>query len=160
MAENLPPPDFGPLQAFIVRAKARAYVGEGAKTAPSQQGSHDHAHAEPKFAYRDSYVGGTDFLGQEIVTFEGEPVWAMNYYGRILRADLYDGARAARVIRASLAKLYASGRFLGPSREETDDGIYLDSNDGDFRNFHGRESIELAGVVVYELVYHGGLVKR
>ena len=40
------------------------------------------------FAYLDSYFGGTDFIGQEVVYFEGQPTWAMNYYGYIVRAFL------------------------------------------------------------------------
>lgn len=83
----------------------------------------------------------------------------MNYYGKILRADLYDGARAGRVIQESLGKLYRTGHFLGASVNETSDGKYFDSNEGDVSSFLGYEWIELNGEKVYDLHYHGGVIK-
>ncbi|MDY6877670.1 MAG: DUF5680 domain-containing protein [Chloroflexota bacterium] len=37
---------------------------------------------------------------------------------------------------------------------------YVDTNDGDVASFVGREWITRHGVEVYEIVYHGGLVKE
>lgn len=67
------------LERFIVRAKLATYVGGGPKAASSRTGSHDLVFDESKWSYRDSYFGGTDFLGQETVWLAGEPAWAMNY---------------------------------------------------------------------------------
>jgi hypothetical protein len=75
------------LEAFIVRAKAATYVGDGAPRPPCRIGAHDIRYEDGGWAYLDSYFGGTDFLGQEVVWQTGTPVWAMNYYGRILRPD-------------------------------------------------------------------------
>ncbi len=73
---------------FIVRAKAAAYVGQGPKSLSYRPGSHDLQFHDGDFSYLDSYFGGTDFIGQEVVYFRGKPVWAMNYYGRILEPAL------------------------------------------------------------------------
>jgi hypothetical protein len=78
------------LEAFVVRAKSATYVGSGLRAQPSRLGSHDLTFASDQWRYRDSYFGGTDFLGQEAVWFRDEPVWAENYYGYILRPDLID----------------------------------------------------------------------
>jgi hypothetical protein len=91
------------LDAFIVRAKAVTYVGGGVKVAPSRPGSHDLTFAGGDWSYRDSYFGGTDFLGQETVWLKGEPVWAMNYYGYILRPELIDAVRAGSTIKAAFS---------------------------------------------------------
>ncbi|MCB8976325.1 MAG: hypothetical protein H6657_02745 [Ardenticatenaceae bacterium] len=147
------------LHDFIVRAKAYAYVGNGSASLAYRPGSHDIQYHETNFAYIDSYFGGTDFLGQEVVYFHGTPVWAMNYYGKILRPDLYSGAQAGQVIKESLSLLYQDGRFLGPFTHETANGIYFDTNDGDVFSFTGYEWIELDREKVYDLHYHGGLVK-
>lgn len=147
------------LHQFIVNAKAATYVGSGEKSLSYRPGSHDlQFHAAP-FSYLDSYFGGTDFIGQEVVYFEGEPVWTMNYYGYILRNDQISGAQAGQVIKASLTQLYAEDRFLGGFTFPGGDFVYTDTNEGDFTHFTGKEFITKGDLTVYELVYHGGLVK-
>ena len=147
------------LHAFIIRAKAATYVGSGAHSTSSRPGSHDLQHSEGDWLYIDSYFGGTDFIGEEAVFFEGKPVWAMNYYGYILRPELISAAQAGQMIKTSLTRMYAEGRFLGGFRHNEGDLTYIDTSQGDFSHFHGREWIERTGVKAYELVYHGGLIK-
>jgi hypothetical protein len=112
------------------------------------------------FGYLDSYFGGTDFLGQEVVYFEGRPVWVMNYYGRVLEPALISAAEAGQIIQESLSKMYQEGRFLGGFQHSTLDSTYTDANEGDVSSFKGREWITRKDVKVYELLYHGGLVKE
>lgn len=147
------------LHAFIVRAKAATYVGGGARALSHRPGAHDLEFHDPPFAYLDSYFGGADFIGEEVVYREELPVWAMNYYGRILEPARLTAAEAGRIIKESLSKMYGEGRFLGGFRHRTDGGTYIDTNEGDFASFTGREWIERDGATVYELVYHGGLIK-
>lgn len=98
------------LDSFIVEAKAATYVG-GGRTAPAcRTGSHDVAYRRGPWRYLDSYFGGTDFAGQEVVWLSDEPVWAMNYFGRIVEHSLIDGERAGIVIKAALSKMYADHR--------------------------------------------------
>ena len=152
--------DISELQAFIVRAKANTYVGGGQKSQANRPLSHDLQFQESPFSYLDSYFGGTDFLGQEVVYFDGKPVWAMNYYGRILIPELIDGQTTGRIIMESLSKLYQEGRFLGGFDNETSLGIYFDTNEGDVSSFTGLEWISVQNQKVYELLYHGGLIKE
>ena len=148
------------LNAFIVRAKAATYVGGGAKSASCRPGSHDLQFREGPFTYLDSYFGGSDFLGEEVVYVEGKPVWAMNYYGRILEPSLITAEKAGQMIQVSLSKMYAQGRFLGGFEHFAGGLTYVDTSEGDVTSFTGREWIDRAGRRVYELVYHGGLVKE
>ncbi|MGB8213780.1 MAG: DUF5680 domain-containing protein [Anaerolineales bacterium] len=145
---------------FILRAKAATYVGGGQPSPACRPGSHDLQFASGDWAYLDSYFGGRDFIGEEVVFHQGKPVWAMNYYGRILQADLITPAQAGQVIQASLSKLYAEGRFLGGFVHTYAGFTYTDTNEGEADSFHGREFIAHAGVCVYELLYHGGLIKN
>jgi Domain of unknown function (DUF5680) len=147
------------LNAFIVKAKRATYVGSGEKAHPSRLGSHDLAFHQGDWSYRDSYFGGTDFLGQEAVWLKGEPVWAMSYYGYILRPDLFDGERAGQTIKSALAAMYNEGRFLGGFEWEGPHGRYVDRSEGDVAHFRGRETILVQGVEAYALDYFGGLVK-
>ena len=105
--------DIEQLEKVIVAAKRACYVGGGDKSASSRQGSHDLVWSEGPWSYRDSYFGGTDFLGQEVIWFGAEPAWAMNYHDFIRRPDLIDAQRAGETIKAALTAMYEEGRSLG-----------------------------------------------
>ena len=150
--------DLAAMEEFIVRAKAATYQGDGFTLLPYRLDSHDFQFLDGDWAYHDSYVGLTDFSGQEVVYFRRRAIWAMSYYGRILLPEVITGVEAGRVIRSSLSALYHEGRFLGGFRHFSEPYLYLDTNSGDVTWFQGRESIEAAGKVAYELVYHGGLI--
>lgn len=150
------------LNDIVVAAKAATYVGGGVKAEASRPGSHDLAWSEGHWRYLDSYFGGTDFIGQEVVWFKEEPVWAMTYYGYIALPDLIDGQRAGATIKAALSAMYAmyaEGRFLGGYQWAGAHGTYIDRSTGDVSHFHGREVILVEGREAYALDYFGGLVK-
>jgi hypothetical protein len=148
------------LRDFIVQAKRAYYVGSGKPAEPSRLGSHDLTFESGDWSYRDSYVGGTDFLGQETVWHRGRPVWAMSYYGYIMRPDLIDAQRAGETIKAALSAMYAEGRFLGGFEWTGPNGQYVDASEGEFGHFRGREVILVGGVDAYALEYFGGMVKE
>jgi hypothetical protein len=152
--------DLATLNTFIVAAKRDTYVGNGSRAASTRPGSHDIVFSDGSLSYRDSYFGGTDFLGQEVVWRGEEPIWAMNYYGYILRPDLIDSARAGWTIKAALSAMYDEGRFLGGFDWCGQHGAYQDRSTGDAAHFSGRETISVSGAVAYALDYFGGLVKQ
>ena len=151
--------DLAALEDFVVRAKAATYAGDGFTLLPYRLESHDFQFVDGDWAYHDSYVGATDFAGQEVVYRARKAVWAMSYFGRILLPSVISGVEAGRVIKASLSALYHEGRFLGGFRHVNAPYIYIDANEGDVTWFEGREAIETDGKVAYELVYHGGLIR-
>jgi hypothetical protein len=134
-------------------------VGSGQKLLPYRLGSHDLQFTEGDWAYHDRYLGESDFIGEEIVYYQRQVVWGMNYFGVILQPDRISSAQAGQVIKVSLTRLYQEGHFLGGFEYTVDELRYVDTSEGDFQLFHGREWIEQAGQIVYELRYHGGLVK-
>lgn len=147
------------LNKVVVRAKAATYVGGGPKAKASRTGSHDLGWSEGEWRYLDSYFGGTDFLGQEVLWRGAEPIWAMNYYGYVLRGDLIDAERAGATIKAALSALYEEGRFLGGFSWEGPHGRYVDRSEGSVGQFRGREVILVGEAEAYALDYFGGLVK-
>ncbi|MBN2387141.1 MAG: hypothetical protein JXB85_08975 [Anaerolineales bacterium] len=147
------------LEAFIVRAKAATYVGDGAPAPACRPGSHDLRFTDGEWSYLDSYFGGRDFIGEEVVFHNGRPVWAMNYYGYILDPELITPSQTGQVIKASLSQMYIEGRFLGGFEYLHAGFVYTDGNEGDVTRFHGRETIRKNSELAYELVYHGGLIK-
>jgi hypothetical protein len=148
------------LTAFIVRAKRTTYVGSGQKLLPYRLGSHDLQYFEGEWAYHDTYLGESDFIGEESVYHHGKVVWAMNYFGRILKPDKITSAQAGKMIKQSLTRMYAEDRFLGGFEHTEGDLHYVDTNEGDIRFFTGKEWIDQSGEIVYELVYHGGLIRE
>ncbi len=147
------------LHNFIVRAKQATYVGSGQHLLPYRLGSHDLQFFDGDWAYHDSYLGESDFIGQEMVYFQRQVVWGMNYFGYILQPERITSAQAGHVIKVSLSRLYQEGRFLDGFEHMVDDFHYVDTNEGDFKLFHGKEWITHQGQVVYELLYHGGLIR-
>jgi hypothetical protein len=94
------------------------------------------------------------------VYFDDKPVWAMNYYGYILRSDLISAAQAGQMIKASLSRMYKEGRFLGGFEHTENNFTYVDTSEGNADHFHGREFIRCGQDIAYELVYHGGLIRE
>ncbi len=148
------------LEAFIVRAKAATYAGDGAAVVSNRLASHDLEFAEGELLYHDCYFGGTDFVGEEVVYWQGRPIWAENYFGRITDNAALTAEQAGRVIKASLSAMYAEGRFLGGFAFEHEEFRYSDGSDGTLAWFHGREVISREGREVYELLYNGGLIRE
>jgi len=147
------------LHRFIVNAKAACYVGGGQPVPSCRADSHDLAYAEGDWNYLDSYFGGRDFIGEEVVFFKARSIWAMNYYGYILLPDLITPSQAGHMIKASLSRMYLENRFLGGFTFTEGDLVYQDASAGDLCHFTGRETITCAGQLAYELTYHGGLIK-
>ncbi|NJL23888.1 MAG: hypothetical protein HC902_01000 [Calothrix sp. SM1_5_4] len=84
------------LEQFIVKAKENGWVSAqpgGKKISPSRTGSLDVTFEEGDFFYQDSFVGLTDFCGQEHVCFQGEEeislegivVYRLRYFGGLVR---------------------------------------------------------------------------
>lgn len=146
------------LTDFILQAKAATYVGNGNKSISCRVGSHDLKFQKGSFCYHDSYFGGTDFIGQEIVYLRDEPIWAMNYFGKSLLKNSITAAEIGQIIKTSLSRMYEEKRFLGGFEFSIKDDTYYDTNEGNVEFFTGKEWITRKSNKVYELLYHGGLV--
>jgi Domain of unknown function (DUF5680) len=152
--------DIEQLARFIITAKIATYVASGAPAAPSRAGSHDLTFDAAPFLYRDSYFGGTDFLGQEVVWYNGVPVWVMNYYGYIVRPDLITPTEAGTTLKAALSQPLAQGRLLDNLQWSGPHGDYEIVSEGTVGHFSGVETIRVKGQLAYQLDYHGGLVRE
>ena len=152
------------LEQFILNAKANGWVGAlkgGKKIEATRKGSYDITYDEGDFHYHDSFVGFSDFCGQEHVTCINEPVWSMVYYGYILEPAKFTADEAVGVLLKALPKMYQDERrFLGGFRFVDGPYDYRDMNFGDYKRFNGIEKIYKDDELVYELIYCGGTVKK
>lgn len=154
------PIDTKELADFLNEANKNTYANKDAsKVAPSRLKSEDYHFEKGDLIYHDTYFGGRDFIGEEIVYKNQKPVWGANYFGFILadnvsEKDVYD------FLRQALMRDYDDIiPVRGPRNFSADGKKYNFVVDGDLTNFSGKEEISFGGKVVYRCVVHGGFIR-
>jgi len=143
------------LAKFLVEAKQNTYAGKAPEEEKSMRlGSHDYLYSKGNFLYIDSYVGGESFAGEEVVYYENNPIWAMNYTGRTL-SDLFSGD----FLREALLHVTEATPFRGPNIYRKDRYVYHNKVSGELSWFHGKEEIYCEDILVFECIYHGGKIR-
>lgn len=155
------------LIGFLIYAKKNTYAsGDASKTASSRLGSKDYQYEEiiegEKMIYHDTYFGGTNFIGEEVV-YRGEntPKWAMNYYGTTLDESLSEEVMD-NVLRPALSKVGEDNTVLplrGPSKYQNGEYLYTFSSTGTMEQFIGTEKIYKNDKLIFKLECHGGLIE-
>ena len=148
------------LEQFLNEANKSTYANKDASKAISTRlKSEDYHFEKGNLIYHDTYFGGKDFIGGEIVYENNVPVWGMNYYGYVLESsenekDVYDFLRKALmqeysdIIPVRGAKKYTEGEWE-----------YKNIPDGTLERFFGVEQIYRNGKLVYCADYHGGFIQ-
>src|SRR5690348_11014576 len=95
--------------AFLLAAKRVPQVAQGDDaTVPALlPGAPQLEYRDGAFLYRDGYIGGAYFVGQETVYYEDVPIWAMSYAGGVaptITADVEIAAIYA-FLRAALLQV-------------------------------------------------------
>lgn len=145
--------DVNELADFLVIAKQNTYAGKGFESESSRPLSHDFKYENGKYLYIDTYIGGEHFSGEEAVWFEGNPIYAMNYSGRVLK-ETFNGD----FLKAALKNVPKEKPFRGPEFFQDGNSIFKCSVKGDIDWYQGYESIEVDNELVYECFFHGGKV--
>ncbi len=140
--------------SFLIRAKRATYAAGVETGQSSRPGSHDLPYQEGDWYYLDSYLGGLSFIGEEAVWNQGRPVWGMNYYGWMLSGGIPEGF--SQFLKDALLCVPEDAPFRGPSEMVSGPYRYACQWQGGVANFSGSEWIELEGVKIYELRFHGG----
>jgi Domain of unknown function (DUF5680) len=138
---------------FLIQAKKKTYASSQGKVDSSRPNSYDLRYDEDTLTYIDSYLGTHLFSGEEAIWDNGNPVWAMNYSGRVLSEDF-----SSKFLKASLCNPTASYPYRGQPIFKEGDYTYTMDVHGDFEWFIGRELIFFQEKLVYELNFHGGKV--
>lgn len=152
------------LEEFLILAKKSTYAdaSSNSKSESSRVGSKDYEFKSNGLTYHDTYFGGTNFMGEEVVyNEENIPIWGMNYYGVTLDDTLSEEAMD-KVLRPALSQVGNDNNVLpvrGPSNYANDDYKYIFNCSGDINNFIGIEEIYKSDELIYRLNCHGGLIK-
>lgn len=112
--------------------------------------------------YHNTYFGGTDFIGEEVVYDEHKtPIWTMNYHGVTLNENLSEEA-VDNALRPALMKVGVDDILPLRDPKEFNNGKYKYTFEvtGDLDNFECEESIVKNEEKVYCLKCHGGRIRR
>jgi len=136
---------------FLCTAKKQTYAGKGPEKDPSRPGSRDLEYREGCYSYLDSYVGGEQFQGQEVLYAHNQPIWSMVYSGRVL-GDSFSGD----FLKDCLSQVSPESPFRGPALYQQGDYTYHCSLEGTFHWFNGQEEIYYRNQKIYECRFSGG----
>ena len=147
------------LTQFLNDANKATYANKSApKSDSTRLKSEDYHFEKDGLIYHDTYFGGRDFIGGEIVYKDDVPVWGMNYYGYVLspsvsERDVYDFLR-----KALMQEYTGIIPVRGASNYEENSWRYTNIPEGTLDRFTGKEEIYHNDMVVYRADYHGGLI--
>lgn len=152
------------LAAFLVRAKRFTCAGDGTNVPPQRPNFRGMAYPEGDWDYQNSYSGFYRASGQEIVRFQGKPVWVLAYSGGML-PEYHGQFKLARetftFLKKALLQVEESRPFRGPPEFSEGKFKYVNSNEGDITFFFGQERICFEDREVFRQYYHGsGIVSR
>ena len=150
------------IRDFLIEAKKSTYAnGTAEKIESSRLGSKDYEYKKGNMLYHDTYFGGTNFIGEEVVYIDNKIYWAMNYYGVTLDENLGEEAMD-NALRPALMQVGVSENIIpvrGPREYKNGDFKYTFEVSGDLTNFSGIETIYKNDKKIYELKCNGGLIK-
>lgn len=147
---------------FLIEAKKQTYAnGLARKVENTRLGSKDYEYQKDNMLYHDTYFGGVNFIGEEVVYIEQSVYWAMNYYGVTLDNELSEEAMD-KALRPALMQVGKDSEVIpvrGPREFINGEYKYTFEVKGTINNFTGVEKIYKNGNKIYELKCNGGLVK-
>lgn len=151
------------LKEFLIEAKKQTYANENMEKAKSSRvGSNDYHYENGHLIYHDTYFGGTNFMGEEVV-YKNEEIafWGMNYYGVTLDESLSEEAMD-KVLRPALMQVGTDDIIpvRGPREYINGDYKYTFFIKGDLNSFIGEEKIYKGDILIYTLKCHGGIIKK
>ncbi|MFH1174551.1 MAG: DUF5680 domain-containing protein [archaeon] len=151
------------LAAFLVEAKKATYAGNGTEVTPERPGFKELEYSQEKWNYRDSYVGFFSAPGQEVVRFQGKPVWIMSYSGGmrpLFNTNIVYAKEVFAFLKRCLLLIPEDSPFRGPKLHEEGDWKYTNNVQGDLSYFFGYESIFHQSELVFRQQYIGGAVRE
>lgn len=150
------------IEDFLIEAKKQTYANENVeKVLSARKNSKDYEYKRDNMVYHDTYFGGTNFIGEEVVYVDDKTYWAMNYYGVTLDETLGEEAMD-NALRPALMNVGVDKDVIpvrGPKEMINGEYKYSFEVIGDINYFSGIEIIYKNNKKIYELKCHGGLVK-
>lgn len=153
------------LNEFLGKVSLETYAGDGPETETQRPGFIELEYQDGDFTYRDSYTGFLTSAGQEVVWYQGRPVWTQQYGGGMEPKYQNDGAFAHQsfsFLKKALSQGEKKAAFQprGPKEFKDGDWEYYCDWSGDITRFEGKEKILYKGEPVFYHVFSGGRLKH
>lgn len=146
--------DIDKVISFLVCAKKSTYAASINKVQSSRIKSFDYSYEEDIYKYYDTYLGGERFSGEEAIWRYDDPIWSMNYSGRVLGNHFNSS-----FLKQVLSEVSVDYPYRGPQIYSKGDYHYHCKIDGEFVWFQGYEEIFYFDERIYECYFHGGIIK-
>lgn len=146
--------DINSVISFLVRAKKNTYPSGINKVQSSRTNSNDFSYEDAPYKYYDTYLGGERFSGAEAIWLYDNPIWSMNYSGRVL-SDTFNN----NFLKEALAEVSTDFPYRGPRIYTKGNYHYHCKIDGEFIWFQGYEEIFYFDEKIYECYFHGGIIR-
>lgn len=146
--------DISKVISFLVRAKKSTYPVGTNKVQSTRIKSIDFSYEEDPYKYYDTYLGGEKFSGEEAIWLYDNPIWSMNYSGRVL-GDNFN----ISFLKEALSEVSDDLPYRGPRIFTKGDYHYHCKIDGEFVWFQGYEEIFYSDEKIYECYVHGGVIQ-
>ncbi len=143
---------------FLQRAKQATFASKTAEPTKTKDNGSEYTYEERPFLYKDKYFGYFTDTGQEIIWYNGIPVWSMSYRGGMLQHEELSG-RCFSFLKRCLQKLPPEFPARGPKIYEEGDFKYENEWEGNINSFFGTEKIFWKEEQIYFRNYLGGVIK-
>lgn len=140
--------------SFLVDAKRNTYSTSTNKVPSSRTNSNDFSYEDAPYKYYDTYLGREKFSGEEAIWLYDNPIWSMNYSGRVLN-DNFNNC----FLKEVLSQVSVDFPYRGPTIFTKGDYHYHCKIDGEFIWFQGYEEIFYLNEKIYECYFHGGIIQ-
>lgn len=136
---------------FLLEAKRHTYAAKHHQVQSSREGSVDYQYEKEGYLYYDTYLESEKFAGEEAAWQNGEPIWSMNYVGRVL-GEQFSGDFLKEALKRGTKEM----PYRGPAIYQNGDYTYHCKVEGEFVWFQGYEEIFYQKEKIYECYFHGG----
>lgn len=144
---------------FIIQARENSsYACQGERAPSKCIMSKNYLYIDGEYRYEDQYFGEFYDVGEEIVWYQGVPVWGMGYRGGIYNEFNNIRIETFTFLREALLHLDVKFPVRGPQKYVRDDYVYVNNYEGSITSFVGKEVILKNGIEIYERNYLGGLI--
>lgn len=140
--------------SFRLEASKNTYAASTNQTESTRLDSKDYRYEKGDYVYHDSFVGKSQFTGEEVIFYHKEAIYSMNYMGRVVGQNF-----SGDFLKEALKKATHDSPFRGPALYQKGQYTYTSKVNGSIDWFLGFEEIHCDHEKVYECYFHGGMLK-
>jgi hypothetical protein len=144
---------------FLQRAKITTFASDGQRSPSLRPYSKNYTFDDPPFHYEDQYFGEYVDVGQEIVWYQGIPIWGMGYRGGTHAWAYPHHLAIFEFLREALRQPDPVMPIRGPTTLFRDPYFYTCLLSGSLLAFTGSETVYWEGRPAAFRTLVGGLIR-